>query len=222
VTTVLVQYALAHLSTVITVKSGDLLAEPGNIVVGFTDTFDTSTVNNLIIQKTNVQGKLLDRMYGGDTRRLDAALEAALSDVSIVKTELRFKKQNGKLNRYPMGTIVMVPQGDRTIFGMVYSEMGNDLVARSNESFLRTSLENLWRRVRAECADQTLSMPIVGSGLRRIQHLNNQQLIDLIRSSFESACRAEGTVCRELTIVIWEKDLKEFSLPPSQTNSQNA
>ena len=68
------------LGVTLVVRSGDLFEEAdANLVVGFADTFDTATENDMVISRASVQGQLLDRVYGGDRAQLDRALNQAIS-----------------------------------------------------------------------------------------------------------------------------------------------
>ena len=56
-------------------------------MAGFTDTFDTSIRHNRIIDRSSMQGQLLDRVYHGDRDRLDRDLRRALAQSPSVDTE---------------------------------------------------------------------------------------------------------------------------------------
>ncbi|MFU0243528.1 macro domain-containing protein, partial [Streptomyces scabiei] len=54
------------------VVRGDLFdQEDANLVVGFTDTFDTATEQDLVISRESVQGQLVERLFGGERKQLD-------------------------------------------------------------------------------------------------------------------------------------------------------
>lgn len=84
----------------VSVRVGDLFDQDAHLIVGFSDTFDTSTRNSRVINPTSVQGQLLHRLYGGDRRRLDKELARALSRVAPQAVETRQSKRSGKLQRY--------------------------------------------------------------------------------------------------------------------------
>ncbi len=116
---------------------GDLFdQEDANLVVGFSDTFDTST-DDVVISRESVQGQLVDRLFDGRHRLLDAALRRGLKDVIPLATESVRAKRRGRRTRYPIGTAVAVPVGKRRVFALAYSRLGNDLRARSAPADLR-------------------------------------------------------------------------------------
>src|SRR6266511_2038288 len=59
-----------HPEMAVTLTVGDLFEQRAHLVVGFSDTFDTDTTDNLIINSSSLQGQLLDRLYGGDLHTL--------------------------------------------------------------------------------------------------------------------------------------------------------
>jgi hypothetical protein len=126
-----------HPDIVITIRVGDLLAEQADLVVGFSDTFDTDISDDDIISGASLQGQLLTRVYEGDLRRLDDELDLALSATVPTSVETRESKPKGKLRRYPIGTVAVIGSPHRKIYCLAYSRMGNDLTARS-------SMDDLW------------------------------------------------------------------------------
>ncbi len=80
----------------VSVVVGDLFDQEAHLVVGFSDTFDTDTTDNVVISAKSVLGQLLQRVYGGDRDRLDAELVSALRDEKVEKVEPKGAKRGGK------------------------------------------------------------------------------------------------------------------------------
>ena len=196
----------------VTLRFGDLFDEDAHLVVGFSDTFDTSVVDDRIINSSAVQGQLVERCYGGDHRRLDRELTSALSRHTPVRVEKRDTKRWGKLTRYPVGTVAVLGRPERRTFAVAYSRMGNDLVPRSSVNDLWSSLSNLWDAVYEHGQRAPVAMPLVGAGAARIDHLGPQGLLKLILLSFVARSR-EIQLCRELRIVIRPADLRAIDVP---------
>jgi hypothetical protein len=201
----------AHPKITITVLIGDLFNEEAHIVVGFSDTFDTSITNSRVISSESVQGQLVDRRYGRDDVALDRELRIALGRVTPVATESRRAKPHGKLRRYPIGTVAVIGNPKRLVFAVAYSTMGNDLIARSTMDNLWRSLNSLWDALYAHAERESVAMPLVGSGLSRIDVLDRGNLVRIIVLSFLARSR-QVVVCRELRIVIWPRDVEELDL----------
>ena len=195
---------------------GDLFAQTDcNLVVGFTDTFDTETDQDIVISRDSVQSQLVDRLFGGRRRLLDEKLKAGLRGVRAVGTESARAKPRGRRVRYPVGTTVAVPvDGGRRIFAVAYSRLGNDLVARSGNEDLRSSLDNLWASVAVHGLFRPVAVPLIGSGLARVTDLDRSQLVALIVDSFITACRRHPALTPELRIVIRPEDLASTDLSP--------
>lgn len=194
----------------IRIVEGDLFDQPGNLVVGFSDTFDTAIPN--IIATASVQGQFLERIYGGDIQQLDAALDAALA--SLQSSEHVAKP--GKTNRYAMGTVAALQQGRRFFFCIAYTRMNDQNVAVSSIDGVWRSLLNLWESVSTYANGDTVAMPVLGGGLARLsQILPAQDSIRLIILSFMFACR-NSRVCQGLDIVVRKQDVKNLDMPELQ------
>jgi hypothetical protein len=196
----------------VVVEEGDLFDQPAHLVVGFTDTFDTASAAGVVISEGSVQAQLLARRYGGDVRCLDAELIAALGAVEPVAREDRDHKPLGKLERYPVGTVAVLGARPQLMFAAAYSRIGNDYVAASSVEDLWFSLNRLWDAVRRHAQLERVSMPLIGSGLSRLDYLDQDSLLRLILMSFIARSR-EGAICRELRVVVRPADLERINMP---------
>lgn len=193
------------------IVAGNLFEQDTHIVVGFSDTFDTSIADDRVIHSASVQGQLLRQVYRDDTGRLDAELAVALADVSPVFVESRQDKPYGKLTRYPLGTVVVLGEPRRLIFGTAYGRMGNELVVRAPVEDLWQCFTRLWDAVYRHGQRGALSVPLMGSGLARIDTLDRGNLLRLILLSFVSYSRLR-LICHELRIVIYPDDVPRVNL----------
>ena len=189
----------------LTIRRGDILAEAGQIVVGFSDTFDTDTTGSRIISAKSLEGQLLERRFGGDKQKLDLALDAALARVSPIERLVAGQKE-GKLDRFPIGTVATIEDdlGNR-ILGVAYSRMGTDLVAASSIRDLWASLGRLWDEVFRMGQQEPVAMPLIGTKLARIHCVDRESLLRIILLSFMARHR-EKKICDRFTIVISESD----------------
>lgn len=209
---ILLQHSLDEPKVTITLAAGDLFAsDESDLVIGFSDTFDTSTDDDLIISSRTAQGQLLHRLYDGDRHRLDQDLRRALSRLEPVGHENRRDKPHGKRVRYPIGTIAVLRQRGRRLFCVAYSRMSNELVARSSVEHLTLSLERLWESAHRYGQFAELTMPLIGSGLSRIHTLDYQELLRLILTSFRRAA-TRLPICRELRIVLHPSQMEKIDV----------
>ncbi|MEU6198125.1 macro domain-containing protein [Streptomyces sp. NPDC047061] len=195
----------------VVVETGDVFDQPAHLVVGFCDTFDTLSAGGRVINGDSVQAQLLDRRYGGDVDRLDAELGAALASARPVAREDRADKPLGKLDRYPVGTVAVLGTRPRLVFGVAYSRIGNDYVASSGVEDLWRGLGGLWDALRTHAQLEAVAMPLVGSGLARLGHLDRDSLLRLILMSFVARSR-EAAICRELRLVIRPGELESIDM----------
>ncbi|MFJ4949842.1 macro domain-containing protein [Streptomyces sp. NPDC088760] len=208
----LLRHTLRGLRVDVVVVRGDLFdQEDANLVVGFTDTFDTST-DDIVISRESVQGQLVDRLFEGRHRLLDDHLRRGLKEVTPLATESVRAKPRGRRTRYPIGTAVPVPLGKRRVFALAYSRLGNDLRARSAPADLRLSLERLWPSVALHGLFKPVAVPLIGAGLARLVELDHTQLLTLIVETFTESLRQDPAVCPELRIVVRDEELERTDL----------
>jgi hypothetical protein len=209
------RFSLRHRMTTanitLNIVVGDLFAQDTHIVIGFSDTFDTSVAGEQIINSSSLQGQLLHRVYVDDQQRLDTELAAALSAAKPAGKESRADKPYGKLARYPIGTVAVLGKPQRLIFAVAYGRMGNDMVARSPVKDLWYCFNELWEAVYLKGQRGPVSVPLMGTGLARINSLDPENLLRLILLSFVSYSRTE-LVSQELRIVIQPADATRVDL----------
>lgn len=191
----------------VAIKVGDLFDEPGHLVIGANDVFDTELGD--VIKPESVQGQFLTRVYQGDTQRLDQDIETALEPVGASKTRA-VNKLKGKLWRYPIGTTVVLRGGNKRYFLNAYGYMGDDLRVKATADGVWCSLSCLWEQVRLNGHGTGVAMPVVGSALART-NLPRMTLMKLIIISFIAASK-EGFVSEKLTIIIHPKDIELIDL----------
>ncbi|MFC9467163.1 macro domain-containing protein [Streptomyces coelicoflavus] len=195
----------------VVVRVGDLFAETADLVIGFTDTFDTSTERGDIVSPRSVQGQLLSKVFRGDVAALDSSLLAPLRDTPTVAVESESSKPRGKRVRYPIGTVAAIVHEGRTYYGVAYSRLGNDLVAKSSVDYLWRGLGNLWTAVAAHGHLEPVAIPIIGSDLAKVSSLGREGLLKMILLSFVAESRA-NLVSRQLTVVIAPGDADEVNM----------
>ncbi|MER5436186.1 macro domain-containing protein [Streptomyces sp. NPDC002588] len=209
----LLRHTLRGLRVDVVVVRGDLFEqEDANLVVGFSDTFDTSTEQDVVISGESVQGQLVDRLFEGRHRQLDEQLRSGLREFTPLVTESARAKRRGRRTRYPIGTAVAVPVGRRWVFALAYSRLGNDLRARSAPADLRLSLERLWPSVARHGRFRPVAVPLIGAGLARVVELDRTQLLSLIVETFVESLRADPAVSPELRIVVRPEELESTDL----------
>jgi hypothetical protein len=194
----------------VAVKVGDLFEQPGHLVIGFSDTFDTDTTDGKIISPDSIQGQFLQRVYAGDRDRLDDEIERALSGAKEVAEEQPADKA-GKRRRYPIGTVATLGPPAQRYFCVAYTYMQNNLIARSSVNDLWEALNRVWEAARQFGQRKTLVIPVIGSELARISSLDRDSLLKMMILSFVANSRQQD-VCKELVVVVHRKDYEKIDM----------
>jgi hypothetical protein len=197
--------------TAVAITTGDLFAqESANLVVGFTDTFDTTVDHDLINGTECVQRQLVRRLYGDDRGQLDRDLRSALRHVAPEHVENRSAKRLGKLTRYPVGTVAAVHHAERRIFAVASSRMGNDLVVHASLPDLLRGLAGLWDTICLHGRLKPVAIPLADWGLARSYGVSDEGLLAIIIESFVARSRVQF-ICPELRVVIGPSSLQKVS-----------
>jgi hypothetical protein len=195
--------ALSSPDSVVEIKIGDLFNEPGHLVIGTNDVFDTELGD--LIKPTSIQGQFLARMYNNDRAKLDTEIETALEELPHSGVSDPHKKI-GKNRRYPIGTTITLGPLKSRYFMTAYGYMSSDIKCNSDADSIWLSLSHLWREARLKGQGMQVSTPILGSDLARTG-LPRMALIKIIIISFIVASKKEF-VAKKLTIVVRPEDLK--------------
>jgi len=195
----------------IRVVVGDLFAQKSSALVGFTTTFDTRVPD--VISPTSVQAALLNSVYGGSVRRLDADLEAALQ--ALRPTGETIEKE-GKTVKYPMGAVaVLEPPGSVRYYCAAYTEMNSKNIASGTIRGVLDALDESWDQVDARENGGPICVPLIGQGQARIPELTPEIAVRLIAFSFLVRSK-RSRFSRELRIVLHPSDQHKVNLPEFQ------
>jgi len=202
-----IQQHYATSNTTVGLVTGDLFKQPGNLVIGMADTFDTQTPH--IVRTDSVQGQFLQRIYSGDFQALDDALATALAGIAPSET---IEKQ-GKTVKYPIGTVATVRATGRThYFCLAYTSMNEATNVHCTIGYLWEALTELWDEVRAKSNGEPVAIPVIGLGQSGMSHvLPAQDSIRIIILSFMFASR-QRRVCDRLDVVVRPEDEKNVDM----------
>jgi hypothetical protein len=195
---------------IVSIEVGDLFDQDAHLVVGFSDTFDTDTTDSLVINAKSVLGQMLHRIYGGDRERLDRELSTALEDAKVESVETTGAKR-GKSERFPIGTVAILGPPSRRIFGIAYTKMGNDLIARSTVDHIWHSLNQVWDAAHLHGQRERIAVPLIGAEFARITCLDRESLLKLILLSFVARSR-QDPVCHEMVLMVHPRDYEKINI----------
>lgn len=200
-----IKYRFKHNDLTIRVLKGNVLSADTNIVIGVCDTFDTEI--GRIIKDNSLQGQFQREIFHSDAVALDAQLEKLLEPekrLAIYDPD----KPRGKKLRFPVGTTVPLQQG-KQFFLLVYSTMGNDLsCVPTPASDITAALFKLWDCVRRYGQNDTVSVPIFGSGPAR-SGLSRTTLVKMIMLTFCTS-HASKPITKGLDIYVHPSDMEHI------------
>lgn len=164
------------------IKTGDLFSDNGNFkVIPFNEHFDT-TVDDVIISTTSLNGIYINKFFKGAERDLARriATDPRLKKVvTAVETPVKGKSRM----TYPLGTIHK--EGDFLL--LAFSKFNQKNEAYLDDRSLWECLINMWREIGTTYAGKSIDIPLVGSGITRLENINlqEQELLELILLSLK-------------------------------------
>lgn len=187
------------------VEIGDLLSQPGEIIISTNTTFDTEMASGLIAAGS-LQGQLATRFFNGQTDEIDRQIAASLEAVPFTPNYSR----PGKINEYPLGTVARINAHGKNFYLVAMAHLNAQGTAYSDVRMLDKALENLWKNMAEKAEYGDIYMPIMGTGRGRVK-LPRKKVIEKIAQSFADASQ-ETVFSNRLTIVVRPDDASNFSI----------
>ena len=189
------------------IKTGDLFKENGHLkLIPFNECFDTK-VDDVIISATSLNGIYINKYFKGAEKELAKSITAdpkLKKVVTVVETPVKGKSRM----TYPLGTIHK--EGDFLL--LAFSKFNQNNEAYLDDKSLWECLINMWHEIGTTYAGKTIDLPLVGSGITRLQNINihEQDLLELILLSLKvSGLRLNWNV--SLNIVIHPNNAKHIN-----------
>jgi hypothetical protein len=195
----------------IVVKLGDIFDQPDALCFASNNYFETDT--NLE-PRNSLKSLLLEKYFSGNDAKAKRQTARTAIDSSLqgIISTPNPDKQYGLKNEYPIGTIakLKVQAGARNIYLLALSRLRLDQVVHNADSEtphypsktepedLEQALCNLWKQLDNQMI-QSISMPIIGSGLARSGH-DQFLLLQSIIISF--VLRSSNPSVKKLNIVV--------------------
>jgi hypothetical protein len=131
-----VRYKVPKKDLTFEVKIGDVLDEPGEVVVSSNTTFDTDMRDGLI-STNSLQGQVATQFFSRQTSEIDRQLEASLANEEYKENEER----PGKKKEYALGDVARITAHGKNFYFVAMSFMNADGTAYSNAKMLDEALE---------------------------------------------------------------------------------
>lgn len=193
----------------LTVAIGDMFAFGDGAAISFSDTFDTEISNDLI-SKHSLQAIFTKTVYADDVKVLDKDIKQALRKSKAVATK-DLSKKIGKTDRYPLGTVLHICKNSKSYYLIAISKMGSDGRAQSTQQTFHESLCSLWMCIENTADNETISIPIIGTGKARLYTDYELALKEITLSAY-SYSRITRRPTAHLRFVITKQDAKHIDM----------
>ena len=193
-------------NSTIQIKEGDIFQEIGFKIIPFNEYFDTD-VNSGIISSNTLNGKYIAKFYQNrqDLDRL--ILSDKHSSQFIIKEQSR---EFGKTKQYKLGTIIK----DRDFFLLAFSRFDEHNRAYLTVDELISTLTNMWTECDIHYNGNDIVLPLLGSGLTRLQGLENisdQELLMLLLFSLKIT-KIKFADTTKIKIILTKERLRKIDL----------
>lgn len=185
------------------------------IVIPVNSTFDIivneAGTTQPLVSSTTLHGKWLTRCseWGLSLEDIDEQIKKTLSDIVIFKSRTRSQKKKGKLQEYPIGTIVPIKGSHNTIFLLTalsaFDEKNN---AQSTSENLSNVIRSIVKYIDENGQGEPLYLPVMGTGLSRM-NLEKNEAFHLIKYELLASSLR---IHEKITIVIYSDSKNEISI----------
>lgn len=192
----------------VTIKTGDIFSEHGFKAIAFNEYFDTQ-VDDRIIAHRSLNGIFITRKMLCSVAELDnhiAQYPFAKDDILDVNQD----RLLGKRQKYEPGTICVWNDYLLTAF----SKFNDHNEARLTMPEYLGFLINFWDRVNRVYAQESVSVPIFGSGITRIKehkNISDEDLLKIMLWTFRIS-EMRFTHPAKLTIVVHKDKIDKINL----------
>lgn len=193
-------------SSTLNIMEGDIFNQDGLKVIAFNEFFDTQA-DNILISQNSLNGKYINKFYSNEEEVLDKKIEADIFVQENFIEEVRTRKI-GKKNRYELGTIFR--DGDFLL--TAFSKFDGTKAKMTMADYV-SFLINFWFEVDRVYNGETVSLPLIGSGITRkidFQEVTEQELIEIIIWTFKIS-RVKFTYPATINIILPGNILKKVN-----------
>ena len=193
----------------VTVKVGDIFAQPGLKAIAFNECFDT-IVDERLVASATINGQFLNRLPAGEIANLDQHIESYGFESGEILGEPS-TRAHGKKKRFQIGTICVYKN---EYLLTAFSRFDDNYKAVLTMPEYLEFLINFWDRVNNIYALRSVSTPIFGSGITRIKghrSISDEDLLKIMLWTFRISEMRFRYPAR-LTIVIHKDKIGKINL----------
>lgn len=194
-------------NSTVTLKFGDLFAEKGWKVIGVNDFFD-SKVDDKIIAKNSLHGFIINNYWKDNKRDWESQIFDSVKSTSFIKE----KRKNAHKHRYPIGTTAVATTNQQKFLCVAIGEtdVESHMTTATSESLIK-AVRGCLSKAREVCSNEPLCIPLIGSGLGRVNLIDNATVCLILTAIFEETKKEKIT---DHIIIVLAKDKRdEFDLP---------
>lgn len=194
--------------TSVIITEGDIFKQKGFKAIAFNEYFDTK-VDGKIIASKSLNGIFINRFFEQSVEPLDKHIEKYVFQEDEI-LEQNNNRSAGKRQKYKIGTICVYNEYLLTAFSKFNEK---------NEAWLTmpeylTFLINFWDNVNTVYAQESVSVPVFGSGITRIKGhrcISDEDLLKIMLWTFKIS-ETRFKYPAKLTIVIHGDKMKKVNL----------
>lgn len=189
--------------TNIVIKYGDYFKQQGWKAVAVGDFFD-SQVDDDLVSSNSLHGRIIKTFWPDDSCGWQEQVHESLKNVSASTVQ----RATGNTKRFPIGTTACaISNCNKFLFVALGKTNKVDNVTSAGVADLIHAVRGLLCKARSVCSNEPLIIPLMGSGLARV-NLKNAILVDLILAAIFEETK-QGKITGLITIVLpYEKENK--------------
>jgi hypothetical protein len=165
----------------LTIEEGDIFNQKGIIVIPVNEYFDTHVGDGVISPKT-IHGIFITRFFSSQERidELDYKIQRSLKDYIPLDSGCKRKFAGSKDKKYKLGTCATVEDGENKYVLCALSHFDSDDKAYLDRSEFQEVIVSLMEYLSSICEGNNVYMPLLGTGLSRLQRSSQRVLTYVI------------------------------------------
>ena len=187
------------------VKYGDIFSEKGIIVIPVNDFFDV-LVDDEIISRNTLHGKLIEKYFSDDVEFLNAQIKSKLGDYTGERVPNR---QDGNKVRYPLGTTVKIQKDNQVFFLVAFTRFDENNRAQLTNLEYQEAVIKLVDFIENNSNGHLINLPLLGSGHSGVK-ASKQRLLEFL--IFSLKIKDNLTLVNGINIVLAKPLKNEISL----------
>lgn len=199
------RFSIQEGTTKINVKFGDIFSQQGVIVIGVNNYFD-SEINTDFVSTKTLHGILLEKYWKNNLDDWCSQIYSSIEKDKLIRQEARpYYKHKAQ---YAIGTTALVVRENLKVICVAQAETNEQLIAEGSDVYLLTAVHAALRRARECCNGESLNLPLLGSGLARL-NLTHNEIVNLILTGIIAETKKQK-ITSEINLILHLPDMDKF------------